>query len=403
MMQEIDMADPTSRQGGQLGTQRHVCVVTSAHPADDVRANSRMATAFSQAGYRVSWMGPAGGQFSSAWTPEPDRDYHLFRSNRTRFHRLTARFALAKAARGLRNVDWWYSPDPDAAAVAVRLARRKGGRVLFDVHEVFHAGLLDRWIPGRWTPHLLRELVRHSISRTCAHADLITGVSETVLAPYLRPGAKYVVARNCAPRFFAGQTPEGHSPHTEVVRIMHGKAVAMNGTMQVMRALARLDASVAGRLNVHLVRVPAGSFALQLERAISALPNPQMVTLAASVPHEAMPSLLSRHQVGLIAYQRDLGVESLPNRLFEYMASGLAILAPSYSKEIVKILNEERIGITADFEDVDDITRALVWLTENAEEVSNMGARAKKAYLERYNWDAEAEKLIRAMREVENN
>ena len=125
------------------------------------------------------------------------------------------------------------------------------------------------------------------------------------------------------------------------------------------------------------------------------------MTIEPGVPHDLMPALLGSQDVGMIAYQRDLGVDSLPNRLFEYMAAGLAVLAPSYSPEIASILEEERVGLSADFEDPVDIARALTWCLDHPEDLAAMGVRAREAFLTRYNWDAEAERLVAAMREVE--
>lgn len=377
----------------------HVCVLTTAHPTDDVRVNSRMARAFLSAGYRVSWVGPDNAYFTETSTPEADIDYHLFRPNSNRVLRLGAGRAAARAAAGIRDVDWWYSPDPDAAAVATKVARRQGGRVLFDIHEVFHLGLLDRWFAGR-TPRFVRELVRRRIARTCRNVDLVTGVSEAVMQPYLAPGDARVLTRNCAPRFFAevGDTPQRTGDGQ--LRVMHGKAIGGNGTPRVLAALAKVDRSTAERLRVHFTRVHAGDFAQTFERSVQVLPHPEVAVVAAGVPHESMPALLAEHQVGMVAYQRDLGLDSLPNRLFEYMASGLAVLAPSYSSEIVEILESEEAGIVADFEDEVEIARALTWLAEHPEEVAAMGRRAREAFLARYNWDAEAEKLIAAMEGV---
>lgn len=381
-------------------TEGHVCVLTTAHPTDDVRVNSRVARAFLSAGYRVTWVGPDSAYFADSSTPEPDIDYRLFRPNSSRLRRLGAGRAASRVAADVADVDWWYSPDPDAAAVAVKVARRRGGRVLFDIHEVYHLGLLDRWFAGR-TPRLVREAVRRRIARTCHGVDLVTGVSEAVMSPYLTDDTERVVTRNCAPRFFGEVRPTTSQSHEGTVKVMHGKAIAGNGTPRVLDALALLDAATAQRLRVHFTRVPAGDFAATFDERVTSLPRPDVAVVQDGVPHEAMPALLATQDVGMVAYQRDLGVDSLPNRLFEYMASGLAVLAPSYSAEIVAILEAEKAGIVADFEDAAEIAKALTWLLDHPDEVAEMGRRARDAFLARYNWDAEAEKLIAAMKGME--
>jgi glycosyltransferase involved in cell wall biosynthesis len=110
-----------------------------------------------------------------------------------------------------------------------------------------------------------------------------------------------------------------------------------------------------------------------------------------------MPDFLARCDVGVIAYGRDLGERSLPNRLFEYMAAGLAVLAPSYAVDIRQIVEEEGIGRTADFEKPEEVAEAMRWFSENRRQTEEMGRLARKAFLERHNWDAEFDRLTEAM------
>lgn len=379
----------------------HVCIFTSAHPTDDVRVNTRMATAFQDAGYRVSWVGPEHAYFSEEVRVSDEIAYHLFRPNNTRGRRLTASRAAARAATALQDVDWWYCPDPDAAGTAVGLARRQGGRVLFDIHEAFHQGLLDRWFPGK-APRLVREAVRRRLGRTCRRVDLVTGVSRSVMLPYLSGGESVVVTRNCAPRMFeATEHSEGAAGGR--LRVMHGKAVRSNGTGRVFEALRLLSPRAAAEIQVHFTRVPTDDeFSSFVDEGRRGATDVNSSVLRDGVPHQLMPQLLGSQDVGMIAYQRDLGIESLPNRLFEYMAAGLAILAPSYSPEIVRIIEVEEIGIHADFEDPQAIADALTWLTGHRDEVAAMGARAREAFLSQYNWDIEAARLVEKMRGMES-
>lgn len=381
---------------------RHVCVVTTAHPTDDVRVNSRVARSFRDAGWHVTWVGPGSAYFTETTTPEDDFEYRLFRPNVSRIKRALARRAARARAAQVTDVDWYYAPDPDAAEVAIAVARRNGGRVLFDIHEVFHETLLDRWFPGR-APRLVRELVRRRIARTCRRADLVMGVSPSVLRPYLGAECQPVIVRNCAPRDFARERPARGSSFEGRLHVMHGKAIPSNGTMRVVEALSLLEASTQSRVCVHMVRTPAhrGGFEEAFASARKGLTDTRTILLESAIPHDKMPELLAAQDVGVIAYQRDLGVDSLPNRLFEYMAAGLAVLAPSYSSEIVSIIESERVGVHADFEDAAAIAAAVAWLVDHPAEVAAMGSRARQAFVERHNWETEFEGLVERMRGCE--
>jgi len=106
-----------------------------------------------------------------------------------------------------------------------------------------------------------------------------------------------------------------------------------------------------------------------------------------------MPQLLSSCSAGIISYGRIFGEASLPNRLFEYMAAGIAVLAPAYSPEIVRILERYGCGITADFEDPKDIAEKLLQLISNPDEMSAMGLRGRHAFMRHFAWEAQLDKL----------
>lgn len=380
----------------------HVCIVTSAHPYDDVRVGSRIAKALLDAGYRVTWVGPDSSHFKADARRLDGVDYRLFASSRSRVGRLTAAKKAKRLARQVGDVDWWYSPDPDAAQIIVRLSRKRGGRTLFDVHESYHGGLLNRWFPGT-PPDLIREVLRRRIARTCSRVDLVAGVSHAVLAPYTTESDDTVIVRNCAPAWFAADMLPLASRQVGRTLVMHGKVAAGNGSLRVIEAAGLLPDDVARRVSIQMLeQVGFGdtSFGRRARLRVQGMPH-LPITLRPGVGHEEMAALMAQCSIGLISYQRDLGTESLPNRLFEYMAAGLAILAPSYSPEIVAILESERIGIHADFENPQDIAESLAWLVNRPEEVSAMGRRARAAFLSTYNWDAEAGKLIEKMRSME--
>ena len=371
----------------------HVCIVTSAHPLDDVRVHTKFAESFLQNDWKVSWVGPDIALFDPTNARNPKISYFLTKSGASRLDRILASFRLRTAARPVSNVDWWYSPDPDAARVAAGLARRKGGQLIFDIHEVYHEGHLARWTFGRpigW----LSFLVKARIRSTCKQANLVVGVGKGVLQHYTRSIATpSIVVRNFAPASFAKAAPSLARNSGETL-VMHGKTSHGNGTPRVLEAL-RGHVKPAHPVRVLMISSP--NFPLTPSESFEIANSAVSIRTLPPIPHKDMPAITASCDVGMISYQRDLGVDSMPNRLFEYMAAGIAIFAPSYSVELKQILDEERIGITADFESPESIANGLHWLANNPDEVRVMGERARAAFLARHCWEAEFAQLIQAM------
>jgi len=382
---------------------QHICIITTAHPLDDVRVYSKVALSFLEQGFQVSWVGPEVYYFSGPQHRDARISYALTPPIRNRLQRLTSVRRVARRARGVQAVDWYYAPDPDAAEAAIRLATGSASKVLFDIHEVFHGTLLDRWLFGRRAP-LVRDLVRRRIARTASASDLVMAVSDSVLRLYADPAHPQVVVRNCAPRWFAHDVPNRTDNHDDdptppTTIFMHGKSLTTNGTQVVLEALAHLGGT-REHARVILMRSLGPErppFILDLEERIESLDLGQSVQQHDAVTHNQMPLLLRKCDVGIIAYGRGLGRDSLPNRLFEYMAAGLAILAPSYSDEIRRIVESERIGRVVDFEKPEDVADAMKWFIDHPHETRAMGERARAAFSLRHNWTSEFEKLTTAM------
>lgn len=373
----------------------HVCVVTSAHPLDDVRVYSKFAESFLAAGHRVSWVGPRHSYFKDESDLDPRIQYHLLPSVRGRLQRLRAAPGVVRQAMLLSDVDWYYVPDPDAARALTKAAQGAPGRVLFDVHEVFHGALLDRWAPRALRP-IARPAVRRTIAATCARADLVAGVSASVLEPYLDP-AHGILVRNSAPKWFAERAESApDSRASDTITLVHGKTLQGNGTPVITRALERVDPQSALRV-LMFPRARSGPYTPGFEESLVDAGVADRVWLHEAVTLDQMPPLLASCDVGMVAYGRDLGRDSLPNRLFEYMAAGLAILAPSYATEIRRIVEAEGIGRVVDFEDADDVAEQMQWFAAHRDETAEMGRRAQAAFVDRYSWEREFERLESAL------
>lgn len=380
-----------------MGRQRHLCILTTAHPLDDVRVYSKVARSFLDSGWRVTWVGPDLNYFAPDGTRDPRISYLLTPAAKSRVDRLLSRFRVRLRAARLRDVDWIYSPDPDAAEVARALRRRVGARVVFDIHEVFHGALLDRWLMGRQVAPI-RRYVRSRISRTCERVDLVIGVSQSVLTPYTSRQRRSLVVRNCAPSWFAHlSSVDASSRDPEMLLAMHGKALGSNGTPVVLKALELVGDTPVQVVMFPGLKGPEAPYMPDFRQRVDASGVAPHLRQMRSVEHDKMPDLVASCDVGLIAYGRGLGEDSLPNRIFEYMAAGLAVIVPTYARELSAIVESEDIGTTIDFEKPEEVAAALRDMAADRTLTRERGKRARVAFLERHTWEGEFAALLTAM------
>jgi glycosyltransferase involved in cell wall biosynthesis len=362
----------------------HVCVFTTAHPWDDVRVKSKFVDSFLDAGDRVTWVGPDRAFFERAENRDQRVDHRLVTAPPGWKGRLSSMRRLRATLASLDGVDWVYTPDPDAAALALTV---RGTRVLFDIHEEYHKGHLAQRVPARLR-RASEAAVRMVITAITRRCSFVTSVNDEILDAYRARPERRLATYNTPPQWFA-ESPAAAPGRGTTQTFFHGKALAGNGTSAVVEAV-RLARRRGVDARVMLFPSPGApddtpydaGFAERATRSDVA----DGLVLLAGQPHRAMPAVMARADVGLIAYDRNLAVGSLPNRFFEYLALGLPVIVPEYAPLMTRVTLPHRIGITADFEDPASVADAMAWVAENPDEVAQMGARAREVFRREFAW-----------------
>lgn len=292
---------------------------------------------------------------------------------------------LRSTLSNLSDADWIYVPDPDAAAIAHSL---RGTNVLFDIHEEYHLGRLAHSVPSRLRP-ASQAAIRHAISGIAKRCTLITAVNERILDAYEAPRGRRQVAFNTPPAWFS-PAPPTLEPLEGITRFFHGKALSSNGTGIVLEAL-RLSVKSGTRARVMMFPSTGSrdetAYDPSFPHTLAALGIREHLDLLDAIPHRAVPSLMSSADVGLIAYDRNLGTGSLPNRFFEYMALGIPVLVPNYATQMRAIVEEHGNGIIADFEDPTSVADAMTLLAGDPAGRHAMGLKGKAAFEQFYAWE----------------
>lgn len=119
------------------------------------------------------------------------------------------------------------------------------------------------------------------------------------------------------------------------------------------------------------------------------------ITITGWLPYEKVSEAVNSCHVGLILF-RDCIENRLagpPNKLFNYMNSGLPVLSVDFP-EMRQIIQEEECGMLIRDQSIEAITESIEALLLNIEVLERMSKNGQKAINERYAWEVIEKKLI---------
>lgn len=292
--------------------------------------------------------------------------------------RRVVRAALALGA------DVYQLHDPELIPLGLRLALA-GHRVAFDAHEDVPSQLLDKpYLAPRSARLLSRAYARFERAALSRFGGVLaaTPLIRNRLAAY----NPLTVDVNNYPRAEEFDAP----PSTTEARTSFcyvGSISAIRGVRELVNACALLR--TPARLAL------AGSFAeAELEAEVSRQHGWSRVDALGHLDRGGVADVMARAFAGLVTLLPTASYrEALPVKMFEYMAAGIPVIASNFPlwRDIVE---GSRCGLCVDPCDPTAIAAAIDHLATHPRLAHEMGANGRRAVLERYNWENEADKLI---------
>jgi glycosyltransferase involved in cell wall biosynthesis len=272
------------------------------------------------------------------------------------------------------------SHDIYALMPAVLLKRRFGVPLLHDSHEFFPEADL---LAPRWQRRLIRLVERVFIRR----ADQVVTVSPPLAKVFEREyGIRGVRAvPNAEPR--VERLPDIHRERGVPLRfLLQGQASPGRGFEQLFEAWAE----VADPRVVLQVRCPDGAYPHELrERFASLFASPLAEWLEPVVESELVRAA-AEADVGVIPYVGPSlnHLYASPNKLSQYMAAGLAVLASSDLRYVNDVISNYDCGVSYVPGDAASLRSAIGSLAGDVERLHQRRENARRAAAESYNWES---------------
>lgn len=280
----------------------------------------------------------------------------------------------------------YHLHDPELLPLGFVL-RGWGKRVIYDVHEDLPKQILAK----PWIPQPLRGVV----AKAAFGLEKIAGrwingfVAATPTIATRFPASKTVIVQNFP--MLSELVPQVPVPYKQRPRhvVYVGGISKERGLFQMIEAMERLSSPSQAKL------ILAGEFVSEaLEREARSLPGWKYVEFLGWQSRGGVQDILSKSRIGLVVLHPMPNYwDSLPIKLFEYMAAGIPVVASDFPLWR-RIVEDAGCGLLVNPLDPDAIAGAIDYLLSHPEEAEEMGKRGLRAVEQKYNWEREKEKLL---------
>ncbi len=282
--------------------------------------------------------------------------------------------------------DILVSNDLDTLLPNFLIARLKRLPLVFDAHEYF-TGVPElqnrpfvKWV---WTT------IEKSIF---PHLKSVMTVSDSIAEQYEKQyGIKPVVVRNCA-RSSEEIKPLSRSemgvPEDYLLLILQGGGINIDrGGEELLEAVSTIE-------KVFLFIAGSGDVIEILKEKAITLNVFDRIRFIPKLPWKELMKYTKSADAGL-TLDKDTNLNyhfSLPNKLFDYISSGIPVIAGNLP-EVRKILEEKNCGIIIPSVTPEEIRKAIVKIRDDRTLLNKMKQNAVTAF-ESLNWEKESETII---------
>lgn len=373
--------------------QLKVVHLTSVHTPLDPRIFHKECRSLAKAGFDVTVIG-------RNWK-DGEKDNVRIKSvagNGSRFNRMTRTvWQMYQEARKLR-ADVYHFHDPELIPVGLLL--RAGGKdVIYDIHEDLPKELLSKVYIPKWSRGAVSWFFSVIENTASGQFSALVTVTPSIAERFQKLNKKTIIVYNYPYvreliRENAGIPWEERRQSVAYV----GGLTLQRAIREMIQAMALLPESLEATLEMAGPEIKGDAKFDELQRTAGWA----RVKYHGFIDQPSTFRILQNVRAGLVLYYPEPNqVESLPQKIFEYMGAGLPIIASDFPFWR-RIIGDAGCGIFVNPQKPEEIAKAIEFLLTHPKEAEEMGRRGQAAVLKQFNWDTEAEKLVQLYSTLRN-
>ena len=363
-----------------------ICIVTSVHPPNDPRLY-KLCKSVRNLGHEVSLI--------SSWQNQADLpgvkffSFDLNPGLLGRLKNMKNILSLLKKA----NADVYHFHDLDLLPMFTFYHIFSGKTVIYDVHENYSEEVLVRY----WIPNLIRIPTYYFVKVTQKICSRIIKncivVANDVLKEINVKTKHILIHKNYASVDVAQKRSDDYEARDKVI-IFTGSQYVENGTLLFIE-IAKLALNKRNDLIFQCIdrfgnnsslreRVYAESNSGILKDRFILLPN---------VPSQDLLLYLNKSRIGISPNLNvPKQVKAIPTKLFEYMSSGLPIVASNLPNNKFYV-EDTGVGFLANPDNPESFVDRIFQLLDNPEQAKMMGEKGIECFYKEFSWESQEQSL----------
>lgn len=283
------------------------------------------------------------------------------------------------------DADIYHFHDPELLRIALKL-KKAGKIVIYDTHEDVPRDILDK----HWIPAIIRkpfafcfELFEDYVAKRLDYVITAT--------PFIRDRFVKVNSNTLDVNNFPLLL---ETSHLNILWTQRTEEVCYIGVIDEIRGIREVVKGIGEtkyQLNL------AGSFSDEQQKIELSQTQywQKSINYLGLVNRAKAIETMNQSKVGIVTFLPAANhINAQPNKIFEYMAAGLALITSNFPLWQFLVKEEVNCGICVNPNSPQEIAAAINYLFENDDEAREMGERGRKAVMEKFNWAIEEKKIL---------
>ncbi|MEM9919744.1 MAG: glycosyltransferase [Bacteroidota bacterium] len=351
------------------------------HKWDDARIFKRATRHLSSDGQKVSYIATSEKQQSIDGI-----DFYPLQVRTGWRRRLFSSREAYQVARSLK-ADIYHFHDPDLIPWMFLLSLQ-GKKVIYDIHENFYEKFHHLSFPLKQLLSFLYSMYELPIRSFAG----VVAVSESLRQMYAGKSRSSIVVMNVPPKSTLPEV-QNNGRRERLTIYISGQQSEKRNCTQIVEALPRIKETFP-EIKLQLVgRFVPESYEQTLVDKAASLGVQDNLIIEGMLPWEENFKRTAKATLGCVFYEDNPNNRvGIPNRLFEYMASGIPILAENFV-ELQRIVRDADCGVLVDSSNPAEIAQAALEVLSDQEKALEMGQNGRQAVIQKYNFNEELKKL----------